>query len=49
MNKRELLAIRERYPGCTAALKSLQQHIGGEILLVRSQGKVTRLTDLNVT
>jgi len=40
---------RGRYPGCAAALESLQQHIGGEILLVRSQGKVTRLTDLNVT
>lgn len=39
---------RERYPGCAAALKSLQQHIDGEILLVRGQGKVTRLTDLNV-
>lgn len=37
---------RERYPGCAAALKSLQQHLGGEILLVRGQGKVTRLTDL---
>lgn len=40
---------RERYPGCAAALKNLQQHIGGEILLVRGQGKVTRLTDLNVS
>ncbi len=40
---------RERYPGCAAALKSLHQHIGGEILLVRGQGKVTRLTNLNVT
>jgi hypothetical protein len=39
-------ARRERYPGCTAALKSLHQDIGGEILLVRGQGKVTRLTDL---
>jgi len=37
---------RERYPGCVVALKSLQQHLGGEILLVRGQGKVTRLTDL---
>ena len=37
---------REQYPGCAAALKSLHQHIGGEILLVRGQGKVTRLTDL---
>jgi hypothetical protein len=37
---------REPYPGCNAALKSLHQHIGGEILLVRGQGKVTRLTDL---
>ena len=37
---------RDRYPGCTAALTSLQQQIGGEILLVRGQGKVTRLTDL---
>ena len=36
----------EKYPGCTAALKSLHQQIGGEILLVRGQGKVTRLTDL---
>jgi hypothetical protein len=40
---------RERYPGCAAALKNLHQHIGGEILLVRGQGKVTRLTDLNVS
>jgi hypothetical protein len=40
---------RERYPGCAAALTSLQQHIGGEILLVRGLGKVTRLTDVNVT
>ena len=39
-------ARREKYPGCAAALKSLHQHIGGEILLVRGQGKVTRLTDL---
>jgi hypothetical protein len=39
---------RERYPGCAAALQSLEQHIGGEILLVRGQGKVTRLTDLNI-
>ena len=37
---------RDRYPGCIAALKSLHQQIGGEILLVRGQGKVTRLTDL---
>ena len=37
---------REIYPGCAAALKSLHQDIGGEILLVRGQGKVTRLTDL---
>ena len=37
---------REQYPGCAAALKSLHQHIGAEILLVRGQGKVTRLTDL---
>jgi hypothetical protein len=37
---------RERYFGCAAALKSLHQHIGGEILLVRGQGKVTRLMDL---
>ena len=37
---------RDRYPGCAAALKSLHQQIGGEILLVRGQGKVTRLTDL---
>jgi hypothetical protein len=37
---------RDRYPGCTAAMKSLHQQIGGEILLVRGQGKVTRLTDL---
>ncbi|MGA9753574.1 MAG: universal stress protein [Desulfobaccales bacterium] len=36
----------DRYPGCTAALKNLHQQIGGEILLVRGQGKVTRLTDL---
>jgi hypothetical protein len=39
-------ARREQYPGCAAALKSLHQQIGGEILLVRGQGKVTRLTDL---
>jgi hypothetical protein len=39
-------ARREKYPGCAAALKSLHQQIGGEILLVRGQGKVTRLTDL---
>ena len=39
-------ARRENYPGCAAALKSLHQQIGGEILLVRGQGKVTRLTDL---
>ena len=39
-------ARREQYPGCAAALKSLHQHIGAEILLVRGQGKVTRLTDL---
>jgi hypothetical protein len=39
-------AHRENYPGCAAALKSLHQQIGGEILLVRGQGKVTRLTDL---
>lgn len=37
---------RERYPGCAAALNNLQQHLGGEILLVRGQGKVTRLSDL---
>jgi hypothetical protein len=37
---------RDRYPGCAAALQSLHQQIGGEILLVRGQGKVTRLTDL---
>ena len=37
---------REKYPGCAAALKTLHQQIGGEILLVRGQGKVTRLTDL---
>jgi hypothetical protein len=40
---------RERYAWCSAALKNLHQHIGGEILLVRDQGKVIRLTDLNVT
>jgi hypothetical protein len=40
---------RERYGWCSAALKNLHHHIGGEILLVRGQGKVTRLTDLNVT
>jgi hypothetical protein len=39
-------ARREKYIGCAAALKSLHQQIGGEILLVRGQGKVTRLTDL---
>jgi hypothetical protein len=39
-------ARREKYPGCAAALKNLHQQIGGEILLVRGQGKVTRLTDL---
>ena len=39
-------ASREKYPGCAAALKSLHEQIGGEILLVRGQGKVTRLTDL---
>ncbi len=39
-------ARREPYPGCAAALKSLHQDIGGEILLVRGQGKVARLTDL---
>ncbi len=37
---------REPYPGCAAALQSLQQQIGGEILLVRGQGKVSRLADL---
>jgi hypothetical protein len=37
---------RERYAWCSAALKSLHQQIGGEILLVRGQGKVIRLTDL---
>jgi hypothetical protein len=37
---------REPYPGGAAALKSLHQHIGGEILLVRGQGKVTRLTEI---
>jgi nucleotide-binding universal stress UspA family protein len=37
---------RERYPGCADALKNLHQQIDGEILLVRGQGKVTRLTDL---
>ena len=37
---------RERYPGCAAALQGLEQHIDGEILLVRGQGKVSRLTDL---
>jgi len=37
---------RDRYPGCAAALQSLHQQIGGEILLVRGQGKVSRLTDL---
>jgi hypothetical protein len=36
----------DRYPGCVAALQSLHQQIGGEILLVRGQGKVSRLTDL---
>lgn len=40
---------RERYPGCTAVLRNLHQHIGGDILLVRGQGKVTRLSELNVT
>ena len=39
-------ARRENYPGCAAALKGLHQQIGGEILLVRGQGKVTRLADL---
>jgi hypothetical protein len=39
-------AGREKYPGCAAALKSLHEQIGGEILLVRGQGKVTRLADL---
>jgi hypothetical protein len=37
---------RERYTSCTAALQRLRQHIDGEILLVRGQGKVTRLTHL---
>ncbi|MEJ2672112.1 MAG: universal stress protein [Deltaproteobacteria bacterium] len=37
---------RQRYPDCKAALLGLRQHIDGEILLVRSQGQVTRLTDL---
>ncbi len=37
---------RDRYQGCAAALNSLHQQIGGEILLVRGQGKVSRLTDL---
>ena len=37
---------RERYPGCAAALKSLDRHFDGEILLVQGQGKVTRLMDL---
>jgi hypothetical protein len=37
---------RERYPGCVEALKSLDRHFDGEILLVQGQGKVTRLMDL---
>ena len=37
---------RERYPGCAAALKGLDRHFDGEILLVQGQGKVTRLMDL---
>jgi nucleotide-binding universal stress UspA family protein len=37
---------REKYAECTDAFKSLRQQIGGEILLVRGQGKVTRLSDL---
>jgi nucleotide-binding universal stress UspA family protein len=37
---------RDRYPGCAEALKSLHQQIDGEILLVRGQGKVTRVMDL---
>jgi hypothetical protein len=36
----------EKYPGCAAALKSLDRQFGGEILLVRGQGKVIRLMDL---
>jgi hypothetical protein len=37
---------QEHYPACTAALKSLHQHFGREILLVRGHGKVIRLTEL---
>ncbi len=37
---------REPYPGCVAALKSLDRQVDGEILLVRAPGKVTRLMDL---
>jgi hypothetical protein len=36
---------RPKYGACATDFKSLQQQIGGEILLVRGQGKVTRLTD----
>jgi hypothetical protein len=37
---------REKYAECADALKDLRQQIGGEILLVRGLGKVTRLSDL---
>jgi hypothetical protein len=39
-------ARRERYPGCSVALQGLEQQIDGEILLVRGQGKVSRLAEL---
>jgi hypothetical protein len=37
---------REKYAGFADAFKDLRQQIGGEILLVRGLGKVTRLSDL---
>jgi hypothetical protein len=37
---------RQRYRNCKAALLGLRQHIDGEILLVRNQGQVTRLSEL---
>lgn len=39
-------AFHEKHPQCSA-LKNLQQQFDGEILLVRGQGKVTRLADFS--
>jgi nucleotide-binding universal stress UspA family protein len=37
---------RDPHAGCGEALKGLHREIDGEILLVRGQGKVTRVMDL---